>query len=117
MDFFEKKFEGIQYAVNGLRIAWQEESNFRFKIGWTVLILLIAFVLKLPKIEFIFIFFLAGFVLVAELLNTALEEWCDKFQPTHDTKVATIKDISAGAVLISTLTTLIISAIIFFPYL
>ena len=46
-----------------------------------------------------------------------LEELCDKFQPEHDPHIGKIKDLSAAAVLISSITALAIGLIIFLPYL
>ena len=57
-----------------------------------------------------------GFVLTAETFNTALEELCDKFQPTHDPHIGKIKDLAAAAVLVSSITALIVGLIIYVPY-
>ena len=57
-----------------------------------------------------------GFVLTAETFNTALEELCDKFQPEHDPHIAKIKDLAAAAVLVSSITALIVGLIIYVPY-
>lgn len=113
--FWQKKIESLGYAIKGLYVAWQEEHNFRFEILWAVLAISLAFILRLSQIEFIIIIFMIGFVLATEVLNTALEELCDKFQPTHDPHIAKIKDLAAAAVLISSLAALIVGLIIFIP--
>jgi diacylglycerol kinase len=61
--------------------------------------------------------FAVSCVLVAETFNTALEELCDKFQPTHDPHIAKIKDLSAAAVLLASVGALSIGLIIFIPHL
>ena len=101
----------------GLKIAWKEESNFRFQIVWGTLTLLLAIILDLTTIEFVIVISMVGLVLTAELLNTALEELCDKFQPTHDPHIAKIKDLAAAAVFVSAITAFIVGLIIFIPHL
>ena len=115
--FFQKKIESMGYAFKGLQIAWKEEHNFRFEIVCAVLTLLLAYFLHVSTTEFLITVFMIGFVLTTEALNTALEELCDKFQPTHDPHIAKIKDLAAAAVLISVLTALAVGITIFIPYL
>src|SRR3989338_2353531 len=115
--FFQKKIESMGYAFKGLQIAWKEEHNFRFEIVCAIITILLGIFLHLSQIEFIVVLFMIGFVLTTEALNTALEELCDKFQPTHDTHIAKIKDLAAAAVLISVLTALAVGITIFIPYL
>ena len=114
--FFQKKIESFGYALKGLQIAWKEEHNFRFEIVCAIITILLGIFLHLSQIEFIVVLFMIGFVLTTEALNTALEELCDKFQPTHDTHIAKIKDLAAAAVLISVLTALAVGITIFTPY-
>lgn len=115
--FWQKKIESFRYALRGLGVAWEEEHNFRFEIFWAVLTVFLALFLRLPQMEFLIIIFMIGFVLATEVLNTALEELCDKFEPSHDPHIAKIKDLAAAAVLISSLTALIVGLIIFVPRL
>ena len=80
-----------------------------------MLTLLGAYFLDVTYVEFLIIIMMIGLVIVAELLNTALEELCDKFQPTHDPHVAKIKDLAAAAVFASAITAVIVGLTIFIP--
>ena len=111
-----KKIRSFRYALTGLRIAWREEFNFRFEVVCGVLALLLAWFLHLPLDELLIVAFLVGFVLSAEAMNTAFEELCDKFQPSHDPHIAKIKDLAAAAVFIAAVTALIVGCIIFIPH-
>ena len=73
-----------------------------------------------------FLFIVLGFVALivvvamvwtAELLNTAIETLCDVVSPDHDTAIARVKDVSAGAVLCSALGALAVGCVIFGPRL
>lgn len=42
-----------------------------------------------------------GLMLVAEILNIAVERGCDFIQPNHDERIKQIKGIAAGAAIIA----------------
>ena len=54
-------------------------------------------------------------VLIAELFNTAFEVLVNLISPEHDSKAGIIKDLAAGAVLITAFFAVIIGLIIFLP--
>ena len=113
----DKKVNSLRNAVAGLAIAWKEELNFRIQIGCGVVAMIAAWVLEVSLFEFLTIVFLIGFVLSAEALNTALEEFCDMVQSNPDPHIAKIKDLAAAAVLIASFTALVVGASIFIPHL
>ncbi len=106
---------GFKYSFNGLHIAFRQEFNFRFDIAFGAATLLLGWFFGLSPVEWLIIIGMIGFVLTAEIFNTALEELCDKFQPEHDPHIGKIKDLSAAAVLISSITALTVGGIIFLP--
>jgi len=58
-----------------------------------------------------------GGVFVAELFNSAIESLVDLISPDFNKKAGMIKDMAAGAVLISAVTALVAGLIIFIPKL
>jgi diacylglycerol kinase len=60
---------------------------------------------------------LIALVLTLEILNTIIEHMVDIVQPRLHESVRTIKDMMAGAVLVSSLGSVIIGLIIILPYL
>lgn len=108
---------GFRYAIIGLRLAWTEEINFKVEIVCAVLVGALGLYLHLSSLEFALVTVSISCVLVAEVFNTALEELCDKFQPTHDPHIAKIKDLAAAAVLLASLGALIVGILIFVPHL
>jgi undecaprenol kinase/diacylglycerol kinase (ATP) len=105
------------YALTGLKIAWREEASFKIQIVCAVLALALGWALNLSLLEFVVVVFMISFVLTAEVFNTALEELCDKFQPTEDPHIAKIKDLAAAAVLLSSLGALVVGLGVFLPHL
>ncbi len=112
-----KFLQSIRYALTGLRIGWREEHNFQIEIVCALTVILLGIVLHLSLSEFTFILLTIGFVLVVEIINTALEELCDKFQPSHDPHIGRIKDLAAAAVFISSLAACVVGVIIFGSHL
>lgn len=114
---FGKEVHNVRYAINGIRIAWREEFNFRIQVFAMVLALLFGWFLEISQTEWLVVILAIGFVLAAEAFNTALEELCDKFKSDPDPHIGKIKDLAAGAVLIASTTSFIAGAIIFLPKL
>lgn len=111
----DKKIHNIRYALNGIRIAWQEEFNFRIQVIAMFAVLILAWLFDISQTEWLFIIFMIGLVLSAEIFNTALEELCDKYKTDPDPHIGKIKDLSAGAVLLTSATALIVGFVIFLP--
>ncbi len=65
--------------------------------------------------EYIALISLSAIVLCAEALNSAIERLCDVVQPELDERIRDIKDIAAGAVLISAIGALVAGLLIFGP--
>ncbi|MFZ1074747.1 MAG: diacylglycerol kinase family protein [Minisyncoccia bacterium] len=107
----------FRYAWKGLTIAWREGNNFRIEIACALLAIALGLFVGLSSFEFALVLLTIGVVLAAEIFNTALEELCDKFQPTHDPHIAKIKDLSAAAVLVTALCAALLACFIFIPYL
>lgn len=108
---------GFRYAFTGLKLAWTKGINFKVQVLSAVLALTLGWVLQISSMEFVMVILVISLVLATETFNTALEELCDKFQPSHDPHIARIKDLSAAAVLLTSLGAAAIGSIIFVPYL
>ncbi len=67
--------------------------------------------------EFIVLTLAVILVLLAEMLNTALEYVVDLLSPEYTEKARIVKDIAAGAVLITAFGAAVLGFIVIFPYL
>lgn len=67
---------------------------------------------KISWIEWLFIFSAIFFVLVTEFMNSAIEDTCDLLVDKYDLRVKEIKDISAAAVLLAAMYSVIIAGTI-----
>jgi diacylglycerol kinase len=110
-----KLLRSFVFAFAGIRSAFGSELNFRIHTVAAILALCLSAVLKISTTEWILVFFCIAFVLVVELLNTALEKLSDVVHPDIHPGIKKVKDIAAGAVLIAALFSIATGMIIFVP--
>lgn len=104
-------------ALRGLKHVFQSEQNFRIQILFGALVLVAAIYFPLPNWQVIVLILLILLVLLVEILNTVFEYFSDLLKPRLHHYVGVIKDIMAGAVLLTSLVALVVGVIIFYPYL
>lgn len=107
----------LGFAIHGLRLAIFSERNLRIHLSITFLVLVVSAICKISTLELALIFIAISIVLVAELVNTAIEKTIDLFQVTYHPLAKAAKDIAAGAVLVAAFTSVIIGMLVFGPYL
>ena len=79
--------------------------------------LTLGFVLKLSSYEFVDLILIISLVLILELLNTAIESIVDLVNPEIRAEAKVAKDVSAAAVLIASIGSMLIAGFIFLPKL
>ncbi|MGY5351253.1 diacylglycerol kinase [Wenyingzhuangia sp. IMCC45533] len=111
----EDRIYSLGYALKGLLHLIKTENAI--KIHMTVVILLTAagYFSELTTIEWMFQFLALGLVISIEALNTCLEKIADFVQPNFDKQIGLIKDVSAGAVLLSSIFAGIVVCLIYIP--
>lgn len=104
-------------AWNGMKAAYREEQSFRIQLMVVGVVSIAGLIVGLSQTEWLFIVTAIGAVLSLELLNTMVEKTLDLLHPMQHERVKFIKDVSAAAVLISSLAAAIIGLIIFIPHI
>lgn len=107
----------FRHALRGLRFAWRVETNFRIQLLVAIAAILLALVLRISTLEFLFVLLLVVLVLVLELLNTFFEKLIDLVNPRVHEYVRQLKDVLAGAVLVASVGSFIAGVLIFGPHL
>src|SRR5688572_12272258 len=110
-----KLFRSLGYALNGIRSSFISELNFRIHTIAALLAICSGALLCISSLEWILLSFCIAFVLVTEMLNTAIEKLCDVVHPGQHPGIKKVKDIAAGAVLVSAAFSVIAGLIIFVP--
>ena len=109
--------KSFSHAFSGVFFVFSSQRNMRIHFIIALAVLGIAFFLKVKIIEMLVLFLIVFFVLLIELFNTIIEELADLLMPGHSRKVAVIKDMAAGAVLLASICAIILGCFIFIPYL
>ena len=89
----------------------------RIHFAAAVLVLFLAAFLHLSKSEFICLLFAIILVLITEMINSAIELVVDLYSPEYHPLAKAAKDVSAGAVLLAAVNSVIIGILVFYPYL
>jgi undecaprenol kinase len=110
-----KLVSSIRVALNGIKTVYREERNFKIELFLGLLSMILGLVLEINLTEMIFIIICVIFVLAAEIVNTAIEDLCDKVEPDQNKIIGKIKDTMAGFVLISSIGSIAIACMIFLP--
>lgn len=103
---FRNAFRGIGHII-------RSERNFRLQLGIGIMVIAFGFIFQISPLEWILLILAIGLVLVAEAINSAFERLCDRITGEYDEQIRTVKDISAGAVLIAAFVAIAIGAYVF----
>jgi diacylglycerol kinase len=112
-----KFIRGFGFALQGIRHATVTQLNFRVHLVVTLVAVYMGYALNISVNEWQWIILSIALVLMAELFNTAIEFLTNLVSPGYNELAGHVKDISAGAVLISAIFALITGLIIFLPKL
>jgi len=105
------------YAINGLKTALKNEPNFRVHISFALVVIILGLILKLTAVEMAILFLTIGFVIIMELINTMLESLVNLVSPEIREHAKIAKDVSAAAVLVSAIISIVIGILLFLPKL
>ena len=100
----------LGYAWAGLREAWRSERSLRIQLVIAALLLPMLFVLHPAPLWWALTGLMAGLVIAAELINTALEHLIDHLHPERHPRIKIVKDCAAAAVLVLSLAALWVAA-------
>ena len=100
--------ERLGFAISGVRYAVLREKSIRFQMMAAVVACVLLLILQPAIYWWAIIFVVIAMILAAEMFNTAIEGLCDYVQPEDDVKIKHIKDVAAGAVLITSVGAIIV---------
>ena len=92
----------LRVFFSGLRYALLNESSVAIEIILSALVLTGCFYYR-QWLDFSIVLVASGLMLVAEMVNTAIEALCDFVEAGHNEKIGVIKDVASAAVGISIL--------------
>jgi diacylglycerol kinase (ATP) len=105
--------DSFNYAFEGIIHVLRTQRNLRIHFAIAIAVIAAAAAFGVDRIELITLLLAIAFVLVAEMVNSAIEGAIDVSTTSFDPNAKLAKDIAAGAVLISTVTALAVGYLIF----
>ena len=106
LDSFNYAFEGIIHVL-------RTQRNLRIHFVIAIGVIGAAVALGVQRLELVALLIVIAFVLVAEMINSAIEGAIDVSTTSFDPNAKLAKDIAAGAVLISSVTALAVGYLVF----
>lgn len=118
MSFSPRRFfRSFKYAFEGIHYAFKNDQNLLAHILVAFLVINVSIALKVTPFEMGILGLTIMMVIVAEMVNSAIEKMVDLITKEHRQEAKIAKDVSAGMVLLTAFAAAIIGSLIFFPYL
>jgi undecaprenol kinase len=115
MDF--KRFvKSFRFASRGTITVIREEQNIKIYLFFALLNLILGLVTHLSYVEWAIIVVTISVTMGIEIINISLEELLDMISPEYNGRTKVIKDVAAGAALITTISSVIVFILIYFPH-
>ena len=119
----EKKVEknkhflmSVEFAIQGVKTVFNEERNMKKHVGFGLLAFFMGIICQLSLSEWLWLFLAVFLVWIVEILNTIFENVVDMFTDFHFHPIGKkIKDMAAGAVLVTAFFAIIVGLILFIP--
>lgn len=112
-----KFIAGFRYAFAGLWYALRTQRNMRVHVLIALIAIILGIILRISAIEFALIFVAITGVFISEMFNTVIELCVDLASPNYHPLAKIAKDVSAGAVLLSAMLSVVIGLFVFIPHL
>jgi diacylglycerol kinase (ATP) len=105
--------ESFNYALEGVIHALRTQRNLRIHFLVAAAVLVIAVAAGVSRLELIALLLSISFVLITEMINSAIEGAIDVATTSFDPMAKLAKDVAAGAVLIATVNAVAVGYIVF----
>lgn len=108
--------QSFNYAFDGIVHVLRQQRNMQIHFAVAIAVIVASFFFQLTRLELIALFTAIAFVLITEMLNSAIEHAIDTFSTDYDPSAKIAKDVAAGAVLIATVNALAVGYLIFYQH-
>jgi diacylglycerol kinase (ATP) len=105
--------QSLNWAFEGVIHVLRTQRNMRIHFALATAVLILAFSYGVTKLELMALLVAISFVLIAEMVNTAIEATIDLATTSFDPLAKIAKDIAAGAVLIAAVNAIVVGYLVF----
>lgn len=117
MKWIKEFIRSFKHALRGLYDVAKNESSFRIQLFFALVVIALVIVFPLAHWERILLILMVAAVLILEVINSIFERISDALKPRLHPMVREIKDMMAGAVLLSAVTSVIVFVLIFWSHI
>ncbi|MCX7680974.1 MAG: diacylglycerol kinase family protein [Anaerolineae bacterium] len=107
--------DSFRYAFAGVGYALRTQRNTRIHLVIATVVIIMGIWLELSFVAWAVLILTIGFVLVSEMLNTVAETLVDLVHPGYHPLAKTVKDVTAGAVLLTAFISVIVGLLVLGP--
>lgn len=108
----------VEFAYTGIKTVFKEERNMRKHVVFGLLALIAGIIFQLSRMEWLWLLAAVFLVWLVEIINTIFENIVDMFTDFHFHPIGKkVKDMAAGAVLLTALFAIVVGMILFLPKL
>ncbi|XRG76878.1 diacylglycerol kinase family protein [Rossellomorea sp. GAMAL-10_SWC] len=104
------------FAFSGIFKVIKDERNIKIHLFAALISIGLAFYLHISRIDWLILLLIITIVISLELVNSSIEAVVDLASPNKHPLAKKAKDVAAGAVLVAAIVSIIIGALLFFPY-
>jgi diacylglycerol kinase (ATP) len=105
--------ESFNFAIEGIVHVLRTQRNMRIHFAIAIAVLVLGLATGVNRLELIALLLAIAFVLIAEMINSAVEHAIDVATTSFDPLAKLAKDIAAGAVLIASVNAVAIGYLVF----
>jgi diacylglycerol kinase (ATP) len=105
--------DSFNYALEGIIHVLRTQRNMRIHFAIAVAVLVVALIVNVAKLELIALLISIAFVLITEMLNSAVEAAIDIATTSFDPMAKLAKDVAAGSVLIAAANAVAVGYLVF----
>jgi diacylglycerol kinase len=109
--------ESFRFAFVGLWYALRTQRNTRIHLFIAAAVVVVGLCLNLSHVQWAVLTLTIGFVLVSEMLNTVAETLVDLISPGYHPLAKVVKDVTAGAVLLTAIVSVVVGLLVLGPSL
>lgn len=107
--------ESFRFAFVGLWYALRTQRNTRIHLSIAAAVVAVGLCLNLSHVQWAVLTLTIGFVLVSEMLNTVAETLVDLISPGYHPLAKVVKDVTAGAVLLTAIVSVVVGLLVLGP--
>jgi len=110
-----KIIKSFSFAIEGLKTAFGQEVNFKAHAIIALVAIVMGIFLQLNYLEWSILFLTIALVIILELINTSVEAIVNLVEPEIKEQAKIAKDVSAAAVMIAAVVSIIVGLLLFVP--